>query len=303
MIGPPPLAAAWQRLRRSTDVPPARPIRLRITPGLPDRFRRPLAGLLLAFVPAALAWIAYLAGWPREQVLVTGILAATVLLWVTEALPLFATAFLSIASQLLLLGNPGGWFWLGFERGNGPAPRDFLTAAVDPVLLLFFSGFILSRAVTKTGLDRKIAAWLLRPMADTPGRLLLGVILTTSTFSLWMSNTATAALMLTLLMPVLSQLPGHDPFRKALILAVPVSANIAGMSTPISSPPNAIANSYLARGNATLDFIDWMVIACPLVALLLGATWWWLRRSYPASQSSWKLAFPDTRLSRKARGP
>jgi sodium-dependent dicarboxylate transporter 2/3/5 len=80
-------------------------------------------------------------------------------------------------------------------------------------------------------------------MAATPARLLLGVILTTSLLSLVMSNTATTALMLTLVAPVLGQLPATDSFRKALVLAVPTSANIAGMSTPVSSPPNAIAMS------------------------------------------------------------
>ena len=295
----PNLLPAWRPFRRSTDVPGTPLITSRITPGLPDRVRRPLAALALFLVTAGLAWLAHAAGWPREQVLVTAILTATVLLWLTEALPLFATAFVSIAAQLFLLGNPGGWSWLGFESADGPTPGEFLAAPVEPVLLLFFGGLVLSRAAMKTGVDRRIAAWVLRPMADTPSRLLLGVILTTSCFSLWMSNTATAALMLTLLVPILSQLPPGDPFRKALLLAVPVSANVAGMSTPIASPPNAIAVSYLARENAALGFQGWMMVAIPLVLVLLAATWWWLLRAYPPSHTSWRLEFPDAPLSRR----
>ncbi len=65
----------------------------------------------------------------------------------TEAIPLFATAFISIAAQMFLLSNPGGWPYLGFERDGGPEPRDFLTAAADPVLVLFFAGLVLSRAI------------------------------------------------------------------------------------------------------------------------------------------------------------
>jgi sodium-dependent dicarboxylate transporter 2/3/5 len=225
-----------------------------------------------------------------------GILIATVLLWITETLPLFATAFISISLQLLLLGNPGQWSWLGFEQGDGPDLRDFMGAAVDPVLLLFFSGLVLSRAAVKTGVDRKLAAVMLRPMADSPSRLLLGVIAATSFFSLWMSNTATTALMLTLVAPLLLQIPTGQPFRKALVLAVPVSANIAGMSTPIASPPNAIAMSYITRAGIELTFVQWMLLAVPLVVALLAVTWWRLLRLYPPSTLVWRLDLPEATL-------
>lgn len=261
--------------------------------------RRTVAALLLVSVAGGLAWLAHAAGWPREQVLATAILTTTVLLWVTETMPLFATAFVSISLQLLLLGNPGGWAWLGFEDGSGPQLDDFMAAAVDPVLLLFFSGLVLSRAVVKTGVDRKLAAVLLRPMAGSPSRLLIGVIATTTFFSLWMSNTATTALMLTLLVPILAQIPAGHPFRKALVLAVPVSANIAGMSTPIASPPNAIAMSYITRAGVDISFLGWMVVAMPLVLVLLALTWWWLLRLFPPGDLPWVVDLPDAALSRR----
>ena len=269
----------------------------RLTPGLPDSIRRPVAALLLSLVAAAIAGLAHLAGWPREQVLATAILVTTVLLWITETLPLFATAFISIALQTLLLANPGEWSWLGFADGGGPTLRDFLAAAVDPVLLLFFSGLVLSRAAVKASVDRKLAAVVLRPMTGSPPHLLAGVIAATAFFSLWMSNTATTALMLTLVVPILTQLPRGDPFRKALIIAVPVSANIAGMSTPIASPPNAIAMSYIGRAGIELSFLGWMLFALPLVVGLLGATWWWLLRSYGSTVTEWSIDLPDARLS------
>jgi sodium-dependent dicarboxylate transporter 2/3/5 len=266
---------------------------------LPDSVRRPLATVLLFVISAGLAWSAYAAGWPREQWLIVGILTWTVLLWMTETLPLFATAFISFASQLILLGNPGGWTWLGFENAEGPPPRAFLNAAVDPVLLLFFGGLVLSRAVTTSRLDARIAAQVLRPMSGSPSRLLLGVILTTSCFSLLMSNTATTALMLALIAPVLAQGPPDDPFRKALLLAVPVSANVTGMSTPIASPPNAIAVSYLARENVSMDFVEWMLTAVPIVIVLLAITWWRLQRLFPPTEANWRIEFPDARLTRR----
>ena len=268
--------------------------------GVASAIRQPSAVMLLLLVASGLASLVHVAGWPREQVLMTGILAATVLLWVTETLPLFATAFIAITLELLLLGNPGGWDWLGSQQGDSESLHAFLAAAADPVLLLFFSGLVLSRAATKTGLDRRVAALVLRPLAETPARLLLGVMLVTSVFSLGMSNTATTALMLALIAPILTQIPARHPFRKALILAVPVSANIAGMSTPIASPPNALAISYLARDGHELTFLQWMAIAVPLSLVLLGATWWWLLRNYSPAGLSWRLDFPDARLS--ARG-
>ena len=275
-------------------------LNLRLTPGLPPWFRPYVAALLLVGVACGFGWLAHAAGWPREQALAVAILTTTVLLWVTETLPLFATAFISVSLQLLLLGNPGGWSWLGFEDGGGPTLEDIMAAAVDPVLLLFFSGLVLSRAAVKTGVDRKLAAVLLRPMADSPGRLLVGVIAATTCFSLWMSNTATTALMLTLVVPILSQIPEGHAFRRALVLAVPVSANISGMSTPIASPPNAIAMSYIGRaGGGELSFVAWMAIALPIVVLLLAFTWWWLMRLYPPGDLAWSVDLPDARLSRR----
>ena len=264
---------------------------------LPDSMRRPLATFGLLATSVGLAGAAAAAGWPREQALIVGIVAATVLLWVTEALPLFATAFISIAMQLLLLGNPGGWRWLGFENDGGPPPEAFLSAAADPVLLLFFGGLVLARAATRTGLDHRLAALVLRPMANTPERLLLGIIIATAGFSLWMSNTATAALMLALIAPVVAQVPAGHPFRKALLLAIPVAANVAGMSTPIASPPNAIAVSYLSRQDAAIGFLEWMVIACPIVVLLLWVAWWRLLRLYPPPTVHWRIEFPAQPLT------
>jgi sodium-dependent dicarboxylate transporter 2/3/5 len=248
-------------------------------------------------VPVGVAVTLDAAGWSREQALAAAILVGTALSWATELLPLFATAFVSIAAQMFLLANPAGWGGLGFEQGRGPEPRAFLAAAADPVLVLFFAGLALSRAISKTGVDRNVAAIVLRPLKQTPSRVLLGIMITTGAFSMLMSNTATTALMLAVIAPILRQLPAGDPFRKALILAVPLSANIAGMATPIASPPNAIAVSYLARAGVSIGFNRWMAMAVPLVLTLLALTWRWLLRRYPPGAHSWQLDFPQARLS------
>lgn len=78
-------------------------------------------------------------------------------------------------------------------------------------------------------------------------KLMAGIMAVTAFLSMWLSNTATAAMMLALMLPIVQRLPATDPYRKALLLAVPFSANIGGLGTPIGSPPNAIALEYLIK--------------------------------------------------------
>src|SRR5690606_15141850 len=113
------------------------------------------------------------------------------LLWVTDAIPSFATALVVIGLQLLLLANPGQWPGLGFESGDSPTIRTVFAAAVDPVLLLFFGGFMLAQAAVKEGVDAAVAGILLRRFGERPAVVLLGVMLVSIVFSMWMSNTAT----------------------------------------------------------------------------------------------------------------
>ncbi len=218
-----------------------------------------------------------------------GIFVLAALLWVTEALPLFATALLVIGLQLLLLCNPGQWPGLGFQAGESPHYREMLSAAADPVLLLFFGGFLLARAAVKEGVDRAMSSLLLRPFGHRPLLLVLGLMLVTSLFSMWMSNTATTSMMLALVTPMLAQVPRSDPFRKMLILCIPFSAAIGGISTPISSPPNAVAVGFLQKGGATISFLEWMLVALPLVAILQLFTWGLLASIYKPSTKGLRI--------------
>ena len=120
----------------------------------------------------------------------SGIFLLAALLWVTEALPLFATSLLVIGLQLILLANPGGWPGLGFSQGESPGWRAIVGAAADPVLVLFFGGFLLARAAVKEGVDRAMSSVLLRPFGGQPRWILLGLMMVTALFSMWMSNTA-----------------------------------------------------------------------------------------------------------------
>jgi len=263
-------------------------------------------------VPAAFAAAAGLVallvgglGWPREQAFMAAILLLAGTLWVTEAVPLFATSILVITAELLLLANPGRWPGLGFADGaTGPTFRELLGAAADPILVLFFAGFVLARAAAKEGVDQAMASWLLRPFTHSRPRLLFGLMGVTFLFGMWMSNTATAAFMLTLTMPLLAQFAPADPFRKALLLAVPFAAGIGGLGTPIASPPNALAVGYLAREGHRIGFLEWMIIALPLSVIMIALAGTLLLRQYrgPVAAQAESFHLPPVRLTGRARG-
>ena len=86
---------------------------------------------------------------------------------------------------------------------------------------------------------------------------------------MWMSNTATTAMMLVMIAPLLHQIPNDDPFKKGLVLAIPFGANIGGVGTPVGTPPNAIAIGILADNNIFIDFLSWMIMAVPLAIIML----------------------------------
>lgn len=244
-------------------------------------------------VAALFAWSPY----PREAIYMAGIFVLAASLWVTEALPLFVTALVVIGAQIVALANPGGWPFLGFSDGPSPSVQAILNGAADPVLLLFLGGFMLARAAERTEVGRVVSAWLLAPFGERAPALLLGVMIVTATFSMWMSNTATAAMMIALLAPLLPRLAPADPFRKALMLAVPFAANIGGLGTPIASPPNAVAVGYLQKAGHPIAFLEWMLVAVPLMASVLLFTWILLCRAFPSAEPRISLPVDHAQLT------
>jgi len=223
-------------------------------------------------------------GQPREVAFMGGIFILAALLWTTEAVPLFATSLLVIGLQLVLLANPGRWTGLGFAEGKGPTYQAVIAAAADPVLLLFFGGFLLAHAASKEGVDRTLSSLFLKPFGLRPSFILLGVMLITAVFSMWMSNTATTAMMLAVISPVLVAVPADAPLRKVLLLGVPFAANLGGMATPIGTPPNLVAIGYLETLGMKVDFLSWMIVGTPIALLMLAFTWWLLLRLWPTGK-------------------
>ena len=235
------------------------------------------------------------AGW------MAGIFTLACLLWMTEALPLFATALLIMGLEVLLLANPGSWNGLGFEQGNNPAFTFFLEPLSDPIIVLFLGGFILAKAAVKRGVDAALASWVLRFFGNTPPRVMMGMMVITAFFSMWMSNTATATMMITLLVPVFSQLPGEERFQKGLLLSIPFAANIGGMGTPIASPPNAVAVSALGRAGEPVLFLQWVALALPFVLLLLFICYQLLYRRYKPINARSTIELPRKPIDGRGR--
>jgi sodium-dependent dicarboxylate transporter 2/3/5 len=141
------------------------------------------------------------------------------------------------------------------------------------IIFLFMGGFLLSSALTKHHIDVAITRRILRPFGRSPGILLFATIALTAFFSMWMSNTATTAMMLAIIRPIVMRLPAEDRFHRALILGVAFGANIGGIGTPIGTPPNAIAFGALNAAGYEVSFLGWMLVAVPLgvvLALLCG---------------------------------
>lgn len=266
-----------------------------------SRFRAPALLSAVAAAASVTAWMLAQPAFPREAAWMSGIFVLAAGLWITEALPLFVTALVIIALELLLLANPGEWPGFGFSSGSTPDFRQILGTIADPVLLLFFGGFLLARAASKEGLDIALSSLLLRPFGSRPRFVVLGLMLGTALFSMWMSNTATTAMMMALSAPLLAQAPAGDPLRKLIVIAVAFSANIGGLGTPIASPPNALAIGYLRRIGAPIGFLEWMVVAVPLLLLVLLFSWFLLWKMFPPASAGMRFALPSSPLTPRAR--
>jgi len=200
-------------------------------------------------------------------------------LWVTEAIAAFAVALLVIALEIALLGRPGGVY-----ATTSSDWEIFVQPWSSPLLWLFFGGFVLAQAASKTSLDRWLALQVLGRFGRRPDRVLLGVMVVTFVFSMFISNTATATMMLAVTAPLVAMRSAADPYGRAIVLGIPFAANIGGMGTIIGSPPNAIAAGALI-GAQTMDFPRWMVAGLPPAVVLLVLSWLYLRWRHPISEA------------------
>jgi solute carrier family 13 (sodium-dependent dicarboxylate transporter), member 2/3/5 len=262
-----------------------------------ERFERARKriGLWLAPVVGIGLWLAPLPLAPAAHTL-AAIFAFTILLWMTEAIPMPAAGL--IGPILLVVG------------GVAPMERAF-AAFSHPVVYLFLGSFLLALGMQKHGLDRRIANTLLAIpcLSRSPFALLSTLGILTAALSMWMSNTAITAVMLPIVLGILRsnpQSPATNRFAPVLILTVAFAASIGGLATPVGTPTNLVALGQLERfGLARPDFTGWMKLGIPLcltlLAALIGMMWLTVREpfhlaahrensSVKASRGEWNTA-------------
>jgi len=248
-----------------------------------------LLPLLVLSVPTR--WIP-IAGITVVEHRLIAIFLMAALSWILEPVPVFATSVLIIVFELLLVSDRGVFcFTCGQgEPGFGTllSHREVMGTFASPIVMLFLGGFFLAMSATKYRLDVNLARILLRPFGSQPRFVLLGLMLITAAFSMFMSNTATTAMMLAILTPILAVFEPDDPGKIGFALAIPFAANVGGMGTPIGTPPNAVSLKYLT-GEIAVSFGQWVAFAVPFVLVLLMFTWWLLWRTYPARTQSLRI--------------
>lgn len=225
----------------------------------------------------------------EHRVLAIFVFAA--LMWLFDSVPAWTTSLVVVVLLLFCASDSALWFFQtgadGEKMTNLVNNTDILHCFADPTIMLFIGGFIIAIAATKSRLDVKLAKVMLLPFGTKSENVLLGFILVTAIFSMFISNTATAAMMLTFLAPVLSALPADGKGKIGLALAIPVGANIGGMGTPIGTPPNAIALKFLNDPNGMdmgIGFGQWMMVMVPLTMVLLFIAWFVLKSLFPFKQ-------------------
>lgn len=225
-----------------------------------------------------------------------------VIWWITEAVPLAATALVPVVAFPLL---------------GVLSPAEATAPYADRVIFLFLGGFLIAAAMERWNLHRRIALAIISRVGTRPRRLVLGVMIATAFISLWISNTATAMMMVPIALALAGAVPegqagggppaGQNTFGKCLVLSVAYGASIGGMGTLIGSPPNGIFAAQvrtLFPGAPPIDFFSWLLFGLPFAAVLLPLAWLWLTRGvYRDIPETIPLAGEAIRKEKDAMGP
>lgn len=246
-------------------------------------------GLVLAPILALIVWLvvpaqatgadgAEIMGPQGRIVAAVGVFMAA--LWVTEALPIAATALLPIALLPLLTGG-------GISVGQATAPY------ANDVIFLFMGGFMLALAMERWGLHRRIALHITLLMGTRPASLIAGFMSASAFLSMWVSNTATVVMMLPIAASVIALVRreivqsgakvstgtgGQFHFALCLLLGTAYGASIGGVGTLIGSPPNLLMAGYLRGLEVDISFFRWMLVGVPFVVVFIPIAWFVLIR-------------------------
>ena len=251
-----------------------------------------LVGLILWILPTSSFGIE---GLTLIEQRVIAVFCFATMMWIFEAIPSWTTSVMIIVVLLFTCSDSSLFCFVDANEeilGQTISYKRLMACFADPIIMLFIGGFILAIAATKSGLDVVLAKALLAPFGTKSENVLLGFLLVTGFFSMFLSNTATAAMMLTFLAPVLKSLPEGGKGKIGLALSIPIGANIGGIGTPIGTPPNAIALKFLNDHeglNMNIGFGEWMMVMFPLTIVLLFIAWVLLKSMFPFTQKTIKL--------------
>ena len=235
---------------------------------------RPIIGLFLGPLLGGLLLLLPLPdGLSAEGMRVAAITVLMAVWWISEAVPIPATALLPIAL---------------FPLFGVMKTAQVTSAYANHLIYLFLGGFLIAVTMQRWGLHKRIALHIIRLVGFSPQRIIFGFMLATAFLSMWISNTATAMMMVTIGLALVSQvaaMQGMDDrnadepssFATALMLGIAYAASIGGVATLIGTPPNAILAGVVEKTyGISIGFADWMLFGLPLSAIMLLFTWYYL---------------------------
>jgi sodium-dependent dicarboxylate transporter 2/3/5 len=208
---------------------------------------------------------------------IVSIAGICLLLWISEIVPPFVPTLLLWTLVPLFLTPIDSKFAL----------PNVLSWAVDPVMALFFGGFVLGVATERTGLDKRLTQFAFHSSGRSFNKFLLSVILITAFLSMWMSNIAAAALVLACLRPTLGKFADEHILRRVLLIGVALGADFGGIATPIGTGPNAIAIASISA-TQPVSFLSWMIFAFPLTIGMLLVSFLFLFWRVRLNEGDWK---------------
>ncbi len=242
------------------------------------------AGLVLGIAGFCMPLLVTFPGLTLAGHLAMSIFLLAAIFWMFETIPIYSTSILVILLEVVLLSSDGLVF-----NGSGLSSPDyspthfttFISTLADPIIILFLGGFVLADASVKYNFDKYLTKKLLTPFGSRPKFIILGLMIVTGLLSAFMSNTATTAMMITVVIPIIARMQPGDPARVSIALSIPFAANIGGMATPIGTPPNAVVIAALNQQGKAITFSEWMIYALPITLVMLFFSWIILLRLFP----------------------
>ncbi|SMO58619.1 SLC13 family permease [Gracilimonas mengyeensis] len=236
-------------------------------------FTKDSVSILLGLIGFAIPFFVSIPGLSEAGHVALSIFIIAAVFWMLEPVPIYATSMLVILLQVFFLSKQGVLFPKATAQYTPNSYTEFIGTLANPIIILFLGGFVLAAAAVKFDLDKNITRVLLKPFGSRPKFIILGLMVVTALLSGFMSNTATTAMMMTVILPILAKTEMDDPVRIGLALCIPFAANIGGIATPIGTPPNAVVIGALSNQGIDIAFTEWMGLATPLVIVMLIASW------------------------------